>query len=188
MIFKKEITKVRSIKNVIFIKNSTFFLILILVIKITSFNHETSDYEIKAVDYFYRSILKSDLSFNGVKIKESTLLNVPTRIYDLANSLGEINILKDSIPNTAYLDSIDNSNRIAQSLNSSIKIDLKHYKNVYPKGFKYDMFVYTKVVYNGIYYVEILLKSKKLGEEIIVSVKFADGEAVSYYTKSIVYD
>lgn len=148
--------------------------------------------EEKAIDYFCNNIEliipgldKSIIRFSG-KTK-----GTPSSVFNIADCIGEINLLKDSIPNKCSLDSLYN----ALSAYNYAKIETGRYcfKST---GRIFDLFdksiyvlnLFNQVEYKGDTYVELYLINDMLQAYIIV-LRFHvhSNNEISHFVKSRIY-
>jgi hypothetical protein len=119
--------------------------------------------EEKAFKYFCDQVLLQETRINQFRIWfDGSTNGKPSKIYDVANCLKHINLLKDSIPNKAYLDSIEQ--KYAQTKSNIIKISTpckRFSKQTLFKKNGYRLYLYNAIEYNGNYCVEFLLANKK---------------------------
>ncbi len=115
----------------------------------------------------------------------------PSNVFNIADCIGEINLLKDSIPNKVFIDSLD---RIFNTINyPEIKIGRKCFKStnrifdVFNKSV-YTLNLFNSIEYKGSTYVELCLINKKLRAYIVV-LKFNDqtNNIISHFVKSRIY-
>jgi hypothetical protein len=159
------------------------FLLLIFVI--VKGNQLDEKLETKAVKYFIEltEISNKEASFRIPKFTAGT----PSKIYDIADALNKINLLKDSIPERERLDRIEKYNNEDSLLNRKIQIKLPAQKRS-KKGSRMGMRVYNAIEYEGKYYVEIVLFSSKFNSEEIFCIEFDNFVPKTYYTKKLVFD
>ncbi len=98
-------------------------------------------------------------------------------------------MLKDSVPNRIYLDSINMVNtEVKRNTKTRVPIHIKYHNAGHSKRPTYQMRLYKGVLYKGNTYVEILLNDRQSGNEEIICIKFNGDEIVNYYIKSLVVD
>ncbi len=120
-------------------------------------SQNSKNLESKALEYFFENRGKIDTDLINAKISNNmTTVGRPTRIFILANAIGEINLMKDSIPNKNYLDSLEKAYGNTPSLNSPISLTftapIRHHGN----GIKLKLWVYNAIEYKKTKYVELL--------------------------------
>lgn len=87
-------------------------IVLVLFTVVANAQQSDIDFEEKALSFFCDSIVKNDKEIKKMRIYfKGYLSDKPSSIFNIANSLGDIHLLKDSIPNRVYLDSLENSNK-----------------------------------------------------------------------------
>jgi len=174
------------------ILNKAFLLVFFFILlKNISFSQQIMSikFEEKAIDYFCNNIDsiipnmdKSKIRFNG-KTK-----GAPSSVFNIADCQGEINLLKDSMPNSYFLDSLY---KVFSTFNyPKIKINKKCLKS---NKFIFNNSIYTLNLFNSIEYkhnryVELYLINKKLQSYIII-IKFDDhsDKVTNYFIKSRIY-
>ncbi|BAU56160.1 hypothetical protein MgSA37_04357 [Mucilaginibacter gotjawali] len=145
--------------------------------------------ELSAAGYFYNHILKIESSLKNISVKKPHFIEGPSEIYDVAYATGDINMLKDSVPNRKYLDSINMVNtEVRRNTKTNIPIHIRYHQGGHLNGPIYKMRLYKSVLYKGNTYVVIHLNDKRSGHEEIICVKFYGDEIVNYYIKSLVVD
>ena len=146
------------------------------------------DFEARAVEYFISKIVPHDRNFRNERLFIPKYTSgTPSNIYDIAYALGEINILKDSIPNKGNLDSSDKVNSNATALFKKTAIKGRRIINPFKKG-KYGIKIYNAISYNLKSYVEIILINSKFGEKEIICVQFKNGKPAKFYKRSLILD
>ena len=153
---------------------------------------QTTDHstiEEKAVKYFCDHVLIKEKQINQLKIQFDGATNgKPSKVYDVANCLGDINLLKDSIPNRIYLDSLEQ--KLSQRKRTVIKISTeceqlsKH--SLFGKS-NYRLYLYNTIEYNGIYCVEFFLANKENSTYTIIVTLDKNLVPFNYYIKAITY-
>lgn len=150
-------------------------------------NHSTI--EEKAVKYFCDQVLTKETPINKLKIQFDGATNgKPSKVYDVANCLGDINLLKDSIPNRIYLDSLEQ--KLSQRKRTVIKISTRCEQLSKHSLFKksdYRLYLYNAIEYNGIYCVEFFLANKKNSTYTIVVSLDKNLVPLNYCIKAITY-
>ncbi len=167
------------------------FKLILLFFVIGSANAQVGmrNLEDKAVLYLCDSILKQDEQLSNIRINFKGCTNgKSSKIYDIADCIGDINLIKDSIPNRVYLDSLEreftkkrySKKRIA---NTCKKIN---YSTFFRKS-TYRMHLYHAIEYKNNYYVEIYLINK-LHSTYTISIQFdKEFEIIGCFTSSLVY-
>ena len=148
-----------------------------------------STIEEKAVKYFCENVLTKETQINQLKIQFDGATNgKPSKVYDVANCLGDINLLKDSIPNKIYLDSLEQ--QLSQRKSSVIKIntrcELLSEHSLF-KNSDYRLYLYNAIEYNGIYCVEFFLANKKNSTYTIIVTLDKNSVPLNYCIKAITY-
>jgi hypothetical protein len=117
--------------------------------------------ERKALNYFCDNIsnIKKGLSDNKIRFSGYTIGKV-SNIYELADCIGDIELIKDSIPNVEVLDSLIELNERYQyekiKIISSCPILNKHIYSPFNKNI-YTLHLFHALEYNGYYYVQVFL-------------------------------
>lgn len=128
--------------------------------------------EEKAIDYFcknFEKINKEAIAFD-VKFSGKTL-GISSDAYDIAHCIGDINLLKDSIPISVFLDSLNNMNSKLKLKAKTIKYDCDLFKNKFFSKKIYSLSVFEAIEYKGAFYVELYLVNKRRSSWIFC-VKF----------------
>lgn len=145
-------------------------------------------FEETAVQYFCDQILKNDLLAN-VKVRFNGSTNgKKSKVYDVADCFGDINLLKDSIPNNSFLDSLDKFNFNYPKKNLKIKLKCREFKNhciLNKNAFRLN--VYNAIEYKGNYCVEFFLVNRRLNTFTIVVNLDKNMEPLSYCIKPLTY-
>lgn len=145
--------------------------------------------EEKAVNYFCDYVLKDVTQIRQFKIWFNGATNgKPSKIYDVANCLGDINLFKDSIPNKAYLDSLEQI--YSQTKSRVIKITPMNKcfskRSIFKKK-GYRLYLYNPIGYKGNYCVEFFLANKEFNTYTIVVTLDTNLVPLNYCVKAIVY-
>ena len=152
----------------------------------TSIGYSQTNFEEKAISYFCIDIIEQIPLLKDVDIVFKGHTNGrPARIYDVADCLGNINLIKDSIPNRKFLDNLENE--LSKIEFNKRKIDVtcnKFKKNVFLKRDFYYMIVYESIRYNEREVVEIFLLNKKRQMYVVVVIEFDDCNQVSNFCTS----
>ena len=174
------------------VQNSTnkllfaFFYILLANFEVFSQNGQQS-LEEKAFIYFCKRISSSEKASNAHTVFLGASSGVPAKVYDLAQCLNHINIFKDSIPNRAAIDSLKTLYENGKNQYRKIKISYKcpsiHKKRPFLKNNFYELFLYNAVLYEGYYYVEIILLNEKLKHYIVFGIRFDENRNVIDHCK-----
>lgn len=149
-------------------------------------NHDTI--EEKAVRYFCDQVLIKETRISQLKIQFDGATNgKPSKVYDVANCLKDINLFKDSIPNRVYLDSLEQ--KYSQTKSNIIKISTRC-EQFYKRSLKrndYRLYLYNAIEYNGNYCVEFFLANKKSSTYTIVVTLDKNLVPFNYCIKAITY-
>lgn len=173
-----------------------FFLILFFFISFEEYlisqEREGDVVEYKAIKYFCNNIdsIIPGLEISNMRFSGKTKAS-PSNVFNIADCIGEINLLKDSIPNETFIDSLDQA---FSTINyPEIKIGRMCFRST---NWLFDLFnksVYTlnlfnSVKYNGSTYVELYLINKKQRAYIVV-LEFNDqtNNIISHFVKSRIY-
>jgi len=146
--------------------------------------------EEKAVNYFCDYVLKDVKQISQSKILFNGATNgKPSRIYDVADCLGDINLFKDSIPNKAYLDSLEQ--KYSQTKSRVIKIapinECFSKRSIFKK-IDYGLYLYNAIEYKGNYYVEFFLANKEFDTYTIIVTLDTNLVPLNYCVKALTYD
>lgn len=145
--------------------------------------------EEKAVKYFCDYVLIKETRINQLKIQFDGATNgKPSKVYDVANCLEDINLLKDSIPKKIYLDSLEQE--FSQRKRTVIKISTGCEQLSKPSLFKrsgYRLYLYNAIEYNGTYCVEFFLANKKNSTYTIIVTLDKNLVPLNYCIKAITY-
>lgn len=156
-----------------------------------SVGYSQEDLESKAVEYFCKNVLKIDPSLKGMDIIYNLVVEArPSKVYDVADCMGDINLLKDSIPNAVYLDSLEQAYIANQYSRKYLRLSCSLFKKK-RSIFKRDVFymeVYSPIIYNDKKVIEIFLHNKKVKNYRIVVLTFKEGEVSNHCLKHIIYD
>lgn len=154
---------------------------------------ELNGLEQKAVDYFCNNVteIKKGLIDYNIRFKGVTNGN-PSRVYKIADCVGDIRLIKDSIPNKIELDSLENC--YESKVYKKISIELPEEcsflkKNVFAPFNKriYTLQVFNAIRYKENHYVELYLANKNLNTWVICIAFNEKGEPISHCTSFIVY-
>lgn len=142
-------------------------MFLILILNSSPFKgYSQINYEYKieeiALKYFCENVLPNEPSINKLKIGFSGYTNgKPSQIYDVANCLRDIDLLKDSIPNENLLDSLESMYTKNQYNIIKVMPKCKRLSKISASSkFDYRLFLYNAIMYKNNYQVEIYLVSK----------------------------
>lgn len=146
--------------------------------------------EEKAVKYFCDQVLITETLINQFKIQFDGATNgIPSKVYDVANCLGHINLIKDSIPNKIYLDSLEQE--FSQRERTVIRINAgcgQLSKRFLFKRSGYRLYLYNAIEYNGIYCVEFFLANRGNSTYTIIVTLDKNLVPLSYCIKAIKYE
>jgi hypothetical protein len=134
----------------------------------------THTLEEKALMYFCNNIESIDKNLNDYKIRFSgNTTGSGSNVYDIADCIGSINLIRDSIPGENVLDSLRDYYKSLNLKPKKINFTCKALqKRVVPlKKQNYSLQVFHAIEYNGYYFVEIYLANKK-NSKWIIGVKF----------------
>lgn len=149
--------------------------------------------EDKALSYFCNNIsqVESKLIDYNIRFSGRTTGEL-SRVYNIAECLGEISLIKNDIPNELELDSLTAINtKVEKNVIALSKLPgcpfLK--KRIFAPFNKriYSLNVFNAVEYHGKYYVEILLKNKNLNTWIICVEINKEGKAIKHFVSSMIY-
>lgn len=149
--------------------------------------------EQKALLYFcqnVKDINKNLIDFN-VRFNGKTT-GKPSSLFNIADCLGDICLIKDSIPNKNELDSLSKANKHKTypvvSIGYPINCEFlkKHVFAPFNKRI-YTLYVFNAVKYNESYYVELFLKNKNRSTWV-VCIKFDESKnPVNHCSSFIVF-
>lgn len=162
-----------------------------------AFSHSTQaqvskELEKKAVTYFCSNVaqIKKELADYNIRFKGHTT-GKPSSIYKIADCIGDISLIKDSIPNEIELDSLT-------KLNESKRYDIIATRPPQKCGFLkkrvfapfnkrvFTLEVFNAVEYKGEYFVEFYLTNKNLSTWIICMKYSKAGEFLRHYTSYVI--
>lgn len=167
-----------------------FSLISLFLLTGTTISYCQDTKSLEHIAYqFFCSELNSKPIFKDRKIRFSGKTNsLSSRVYSIADGIGDISIIKDSIPNQNYLDSLDIYYKSIQ--HDIILLDNSFLQKGSKRSSKYIMRVYHAISYQRINYVEITFHSKKEQEVITLILRFNNDSSKidKYYIKQLNYD
>ena len=148
---------------------------------------QTPTLEEKALIYFCNNIESIDKSLNDYKIRFSgNTTGSASNVYDIADCIGSINLIRDSIPGENILDSLRNYHKRLNLEPKKLNFTCKALqKRIVPsKKQNYSLQIFHAIEYKGYYFVEIYLANKK-NSSWIIAVKFdkVSLEPISYCVK-----
>ncbi|HUX53332.1 MAG TPA: hypothetical protein VMV56_02840, partial [Williamwhitmania sp.] len=109
--------------------------------------------EKEAVIYFCQNLNSIDKGLTDYNIRFNNYTNgVKSRIFDVADCEGDINLIKNLIPNRSYLDSLDCDSRSEVEKRQKILVDCKFLKKTIFAPF--NKRIYTLYVFNAVEYKE----------------------------------
>lgn len=169
---------------------------LLIIIEILAFhaNAQTKlNLEEKALAYFCDNITEIDSKLNDCNIRfTGRTTGKLSRVYNIAECLGEINLMKNEIPNELELDGLTaincsaKRNAINLSRPSKCSFLKKYIFAPYNKRI-FSLSVFNAIEYHGNYYVELYLINKNLNE-IIICIEFdQEKKAIKHYVSSKIY-
>lgn len=176
-------------------KSKIFKLLYLLVCIIGTTTHVNSqtNLEAKALTYFCENINSIEQKLVDYNIRFSNQTTGKTSsVYNIANCLGDIDLLTNRIPNEAELDSLtainDTKNAGIITIHPSPNCTFlkRHVFAPFNKRV-YRLKLYNAVAYHGKYYVEIFLTNKNLNTWI-VCVEFNQAkEIINHCVSSTIY-
>jgi len=146
----------------------------------------------KAITFFCENISIIDKDLSEQKIKFDRYSNgMASKVYDIAYCTGDIDLIRNEIPNKLELDSIEihySNKQCYQNISVEFCKSLLKKRIFAPFNKKiYKLYLYNPIEYNSFYFVEIYLINKRLNSEIIV-IKFnKDLNVIDNCKKSIIY-
>ncbi|MDP4280869.1 MAG: hypothetical protein Q8867_01840 [Bacteroidota bacterium] len=148
---------------------------------------QTLTLEEKALIYFCNNVESINKNLNDYKIKFSgKTTGSASNVYDIADCIGSINLIRDSIPGGNILDSLRDYykglNLEPKKLNFTCNSLQK--RIMHSTSQNYSLQIFHAIEYKGYYFVEIFLANKK-NSNWIVGVKFdrVSLEPISYCVK-----
>lgn len=152
---------------------SRFCKIVILLFASLFSYSQNSSLEQKAVDYLCNNIadIKRETNIEVIVFSRKTH-GISSFAFDIANCFGEINYLKDSIPNQTELDSIDKANSMLTFKTKPLKCFCSDTRLNCEKKTKFILYVFESIKYKNANYVELYLKNKRSREVWIICLKF----------------
>ncbi|WP_353334311.1 hypothetical protein [Bacteroides sedimenti] len=165
------------------------FLLCFFIMNSSAQTYNAGVVEESAVKYFCDNVLKKEARINQLKIQFNGATNgKPSNVYDVANCLEDINLLKDSIPNKEYLDSLER--KYFQIKSNVIKISSKcerfSKRSLFKRNY-YRLYLYNAIEYNEIYCVEFFLANKNYNTFTIIVFLDKKFVPMSYCIKAITY-
>jgi hypothetical protein len=149
--------------------------------------------EQKAVAYFCNNVteIKQGLIDYNIRFKGVTT-GKPSRVYKIADCVGDIRLIKDSIPNKIELDSLENyhESKVYEKISIELSEECSFLKrNVFAPFNKriYTLQVFNAISYKENHYVELYLSNKNLNTWVICIAFNEKGEPASHCTSFIVY-
>jgi len=148
------------------------FKIVLVLIVFSNVNAQEKILEEKALEYFCNNIYHINKEIVSVGIKFSgKVKGISSDAYDIAHCIGDINLLKDSIPISVFLDSLNNTNSKLKLETKAINSDCDLFKKHSLSRKIYSLSIFQAIEYKGAYYVELYLVNRKRSSWIIC-VKF----------------
>jgi hypothetical protein len=153
---------------------------------------KSNEFEYKAIEFFCDNInsIIPGLEISNIRFSGKTKA-APSNVFNVADCIGEINLLKDSIPNKIFLDSLDQSfntfNYPEIKTGRKCFISTNRLFDVFNKSV-YTLNLFNNIEYKGNTYVELYLINEKLRVYIIVLKlnKHSSGD-INYYVKSRIH-
>lgn len=148
--------------------------------------------ENKALDYFCAHIgnIKKDFTYTKVKFNGYTT-GKASNIYEIANCVGDIKLIKDSIPNGKVLDSIKMNYAEKQYRKMKVNSDclaLHNNASTLLEKDIYRLYLFHAIEYKGYYWVQIFLANKKQ-QSSTIAIRFdkITGQIVDHCLSSLIY-
>lgn len=156
------------------------FVLISLIILFTVFKTSGQErmLEEKALRYFCDNInnIQKGLTVYNFQFSGKTE-GVASDIFDIADCIGEISLIKNEIPNEAYYDSINKLNNQNRLPKKAIIIKCSFIKRITFRHYSYKLKVYNAITYDNAYYVEIFLVNKNRNSWVFC-VKFNEDQEV----------
>jgi hypothetical protein len=148
---------------------------------------QTPTLEEKALIYFCNNIESINKNLNDYKIKFSgKTTGRASNVYDIADCIGSISLIRDSIPGENILDSLKDYHKRLNLEPKKVNFTCNALQKriVHSKKQNYSLQIFHAIEYKGYYFVEIFLANKK-NSNWIVGVKFdkVSLEPISYCAK-----
>ena len=146
-------------------------LTILIVFLITNISYSQVNYEEKAISYFCNNTFKIIPELEKSKIVFLGLNTSYPKVYEIADCFGDINILKDSIPDKLFLDSLSFELSQRKTVNKKINISCKKINRKIFRLFRkniFDMWVYNSVQYKKNNVVEIFEIRPKWDDEKVI--------------------
>lgn len=174
--------------------NKAFLLLVSTLVFVPLLNaQELKGLEQKAVAYFCNNVteIKQGLIDYNIRFKGVTT-GKPSRVYKIADCVGDIQLIKDIIPNKIELDSLENYHESIEYEKISIELPEKCSflkKNVFAPFNKrvYTLQVFNSINYKGRYYVELYLANRNLNTWVICIAFNEKGVPIEHCKSFIVY-
>lgn len=147
-------------------------IVLFFVAPLISFTQNINK-EQKAIEYFCNNLedIKRETDIKEI-VFDGKSQGIASSAFDIAYCLGEINYLKDSVPNQAMLDSIDKANSKLSSKSKQLNFCWPVTKLRCNRKSKFTLYVFESIRFNNAHYVELYLKNKRMKEVWIICLKF----------------
>lgn len=165
-------------------------LLVVLIINIT-IGYSQTNFGEKAMSYFCSDVVVDISVLENIDIVFKGYTNgYPAKVYDVADCLGDVNLIKDSIPNRQILDDLEKE--LSEMKFNKRKIDVpcdRLKKKVFLKRDVFYMTVYESIQYKENNVVEIFLLNKKRQMYVVVVIEFDNSNQVSNFcTRQIRYE
>ncbi len=166
-----------------------FFILLVYPVLLSAQTILTLESE--AVAFFDKNVSKIDRDIPNSKVIFPHITEEKNaNVYELANIIGDIKLIKDSIPDKIYLDSLEfiynNSAAVSKKILISKSIKKKYSKSI--NGQTYRLFVFNAINYRNNEYVELLLIDIKTNLNVIIFIKFCNGLPKDYFIQKMTYE
>jgi hypothetical protein len=139
-------------------ERSTILIGLLVFFALANIYGQKEILEEKALKYFCENINEIQEGITNYNLQFSGKTEgVAGSIFLIADCFGEISLIKNEIPNEAYLDSIYESNKKLSFVAKKVRYDCDFIKkHVFSKE-SYKLRIFETVEYKNAYYVEIYL-------------------------------
>ena len=170
--------------------NKSFVIAVLLLFSTKIANAQAPEnLESKAVNYLLENMTSIDKNLEHVKIYyKKTTDGRPTKVFAVAHGVGDINLVKDSIPNKDYLNQLDDGNNNIPSSFQVKKLDIVNNKRNKKGKIKNELSVFNAIEYKGNMYVQLTLSNTESRRYETIIVKFDKDVPVASYTSVIVFD
>ncbi len=149
-------------------------IVILVLVSLHSYTQNTS-FEQKALEYFcnYLEDIKKETNIEKIVFSGKTQ-GVSSNAFDIADCIGDINYLKDSVANRPLLDSIEKANSLLTLRAKKLVRNCLVTRSNFDNRSKFTLYIFESIKYKNAHYVELYLKNKKEREVWIICLKFDD--------------